>query len=220
MMPAMTGRGRPADPDILTPAEWEVVDLVRHGVTNRRIAELRHTSLDAAKTHVEHARTKLGGVTREQLRHWPGVPRTSHLRRDIMPDEVAPADIALSHVGQVSLTVSDIERSVSFYRDMLRLPHLFTAGQLAFFDADGTRIMLDALPEARGQGSSVLYFTVADIHAACRALGARGLEFSGAPHMIYRHPETGVEEWMVFFTDPDGNTLALMSAVSAGVRQA
>ncbi|MBN9492511.1 hypothetical protein J0H33_04090 [bacterium] len=200
----MTGRGRPADPDILTPAEWEVVDLVRHGVTNRRIAELRHTSLDAAKTHVEHARTKLGGVTREQLRHWPGVPRTSHLRRDIMPDEVAPADIALSHVGQVSLTVSDIERSVSFYRDMLRLPHLFTAGQLAFFDADGTRIMLDALPEAR----------------ACRALGARGLEFSGAPHMIYRHPETGVEEWMVFFTDPDGNTLALMSAVGARVRQA
>ena len=66
----------------------------------------------------------------------------------------------------------------------------------------------------------MLYFTVADIHAACRALGARGLEFSGAPHMIYRHPETGVEEWMVFFTDPDGNTLALMSAVGAGVRQA
>jgi hypothetical protein len=31
--------------------------------------------------------------------------------------------------------------------------------------------------------------------------------------MIYRHPDTGVEEWMAFFADPDGNTMAFMSAV-------
>lgn len=40
-------------------------------------------------------------------------------------------------------------------------------------------------------------------------LTARGVEFSGAPHMIHRH-ESGVEEWMAFFDDPDGHPLAIM----------
>jgi len=31
-------RGRPADPDILTPAEWQIAEAVRHGLTNRQIA--------------------------------------------------------------------------------------------------------------------------------------------------------------------------------------
>jgi len=213
-MAPMTRRGRPPSPDVLTPAEWEVVHLVRHGATNRRIASLRGTSLDAVKTHIEHARARLGIESREALRHWRGVPLSSPLRRYTMP-ETASDRLALSNIGQVSVTVTDVERAVAFYRDVLGLPHLFTAGDLAFIDADGTRIMLDALPEARGQGTSVLYFSVADIHTACDALTAHGVALTGAPHMIYRHPDTGVEEWMAFFADPDGNTLAFMSAVGA-----
>ena len=35
--------------------------------------------------------------------------------------------------------------------------------------------------------------------------------------MIYRHPD-GTEEWMTFFTDPDGGHLSLMSQVrNAGI---
>lgn len=130
-----------------------------------------------------------------------------------MSSEAPSTRLALSYIGQVSITVADVERAVAFYRDVLGLPHLFTSGQLAFMDADGTRLMLDAIPEASGQGTSVLYFTVPDIHAACEALTARGVQLSDAPHMIYRHPDTGVEEWMAFFADPDGNTMAFMSAV-------
>ena len=33
--------------------------------------------------------------------------------------------------------------------------------------------------------------------------------------MIHRHDD-GTEEWMAFFADPFGNTLALMSQVVAG----
>jgi methylmalonyl-CoA/ethylmalonyl-CoA epimerase len=43
---------------------------------------------------------------------------------------------------------------------------------------------------------------------------ARGVEFIGAPHMIYRHAD-GTEEWMAFFKDPEGRPLALMSQVKA-----
>ncbi len=122
--------------------------------------------------------------------------------------------VQLGHIGQVSVTVSDIERAVAFYRDVLGLPHLYTFGQLAFFDCDGTRLFLDALPEAREQGTSVLYFSVPNIHAATADLRANGVQFEGEPHMIFRH-EDGMEEWMAFFRDPDGHTLALMSQVAA-----
>ena len=36
---------------------------------------------------------------------------------------------------------------------------------------------------------------------------------SAQPHVIHRDDAAGTEEWMAFFEDPDGNTLALMSRV-------
>jgi catechol 2,3-dioxygenase-like lactoylglutathione lyase family enzyme len=66
---------------------------------------------------------------------------------------------------------------------------------------------------AAGQ-PSVLYFRVEDIHAAHGELRSRGVEFVDDPHMIFRHP-SGVEEWMAFFTDPDGHLLAIMAQAPA-----
>jgi catechol 2,3-dioxygenase-like lactoylglutathione lyase family enzyme/DNA-binding CsgD family transcriptional regulator len=203
------GRGRPAHADTLTPAEWEVLHGVRHGMTNRRIAERRGTTLDAVKYHLENIRTKLNLADRAEIRQWDGIPAGSALKEKTM---TATTSVSLGHIGQVAMSVKEIERSVAFYRDVLGLPHLFTAGQLAFFDCDGTRLFIDALPEAQGNGNSCIYFTVADIHGAQKELSARGAPFEGAPHMIHRHDD-GTEEWMTFFRDPDGNMLSLMSSV-------
>ena len=118
----------------------------------------------------------------------------------------------LSAIGQIALAVSDISRAEAFYRDVLGLTHLFTFGQLAFFDCDGTRLFLDALPEAQGKGNSVIYFRVGDIHATQESLTRKGVPFEAAPHIIHKH-EDRTEEWMTFFRDPDGNMLSLMSLV-------
>lgn len=125
-------------------------------------------------------------------------------------DKASPA--SLGPIGQIAMNVRDIVVSEAFYRDVLGLAHLFTFGQLAFFDCAGTRLLLDALPEVQGKGNSVLYFRVDEIRARQSALEAAGVHFEGQPHMIHKHPD-GTEEWMTFFQDPDGNTLALMSAV-------
>lgn len=121
--------------------------------------------------------------------------------------------VHLGAIGQVSRHVGDIDRAVQWYRDVLGLPHLYTFGDLAFFDCGGTRLYLqrrDApLPE-----ESVLYFRVPDIAEAHTGLLARGVTFIGAPHLIHRHAD-GMEEWMAFFNDPDGRPLALMSQVKA-----
>ena len=59
----------------------------------------------------------------------------------------------------------------------------------------------------------MLYFLVDDIHATQVRLSSSGVKFSGAPHVIYTDDATGVEEWMTFFDDGEGNMLALMSRV-------
>ena len=56
---------------------------------------------------------------------------------------------------------------------------------------------------------------VPDLDLAHRTLQARGVEFTGAPHMIHKHSD-GTEEWMAFFKDPEGRPLALMSQLKPG----
>ncbi|MCC6734624.1 MAG: response regulator transcription factor [Bauldia sp.] len=75
-------RGRPPHPDVLTPAEWHVLNLVRHGLSNRRIAELRETSLDATKFHVASILSKLDADDRAALRGWTGMHTDSPLEHD------------------------------------------------------------------------------------------------------------------------------------------
>ena len=60
-------------------------------------------------------------------------------------------------------------------------------------------------------------FLVDDIHATQQRLTDEGVHFTGAPHVIYTDDATGVEEWMTFFDDGEGNTLALMSRVAPTV---
>jgi predicted enzyme related to lactoylglutathione lyase/DNA-binding CsgD family transcriptional regulator len=208
------GRGRPPHPDVLTPAEWLVLDMLRHGSRRAEVALRRGITVDAVKYHLGNISGKLGVSTRE-LRHWPGIPTTTALaRRRADPTMTASTTSRLGTIGQISLSIRDVGRAERFYGEALGLPHVFTFGDLAFFDADGTRLYLHRKDEADWRPGSVLYFLVEDIHAAQERLTNEGVHFTGAPHVIYTDDATGVEEWMTFFEDGEGNTLALMSRVA------
>jgi len=198
------GRGRPPHDDLLTPVEWTTVEWVRHGLTNRQIAARRGVVADAVKFHVGNVLAKLGLASRTQLRRWDGVRRGSAL--NAKENEMAE-HIGLGVIGQISRSVADIADAELWYRDVLGLPHLFTFGELAFFDCGGVRLYLQ---QGEVKPESVLYFRVADIHAAASALADKGVEFVSAPHMIHRHQD-GAEEWMAFFNDLEGRPLALMA---------
>ena len=213
-MTSRRGRGRPSHPDVLTPAEWRVLDMLRHGMRRAEIARRRGTSVDAVKYHLANIAGKLG-VSTSQLRHWPGIPNTTALSRRRHDMSTPPSTrVRLGAIGQISLSIRDVARAERFYGEILGLPHVFTFGDLAFFDADGTRLYLHRKDDAEWRPGSILYFLVDDIHAARASLTERGVTFSGAPHVIYTDDETGVEEWMTFFEDGEGNTLALMSRVT------
>jgi catechol 2,3-dioxygenase-like lactoylglutathione lyase family enzyme len=188
--------------------------MVRHGLGNRAIASRRGTSIDATKFHIANLLNKLNLRTRAELRQWAGYPADSAitLNRSLSMSDL----LQLGAIGQISFHVSDVPRAEAFFRDTLGLPHLFTFGDLAFFDCDGVRLFVSP-GEAGSRANAVLYFRVPDIHAAHDQLKGRGVAFSDAPHMIHRH-ENGTEEWMAFFTDAEANTLAIMSQVPPATR--
>jgi DNA-binding CsgD family transcriptional regulator/catechol 2,3-dioxygenase-like lactoylglutathione lyase family enzyme len=200
-------RGRPPYADVLTPAEWRVVEAVRHGMTNPIIARRQGVSLDAVKYHVANALQKLGFSSRADLRRWEGVRRDSPLFRKERPMR---SEISLGAIGQIARTVKDIEAARRWYGEVLGLPHLYSFGNLAFFDCGGLRLYLSEGDGAAAE--SILYFRVDDVRSAHAALSGRGVEFINAPHMIHRH-EDGTEEWMAEFRDNEDRPLAIMAQV-------
>ena len=209
------GPGRPPHDDVLTPSEWRVAEQVRHGMTNRRIAERMNVSSDAVKYHVGNALSKLGFSGREQLRRWDGVAKGTALHEM----RRSPMDASSTHesymvLGQIARTTKRFAESHAWYRDVLGLPQLYSFGNLAFFDLGGVRLMLTE--EEGGLASeSILYLSVPDIHAAKADLEKRGVRFINAPHLIHRH-EDGTEEWMAAFEDNEGRPLQLMAQVRVG----
>lgn len=206
MSQAKRPRGRPPHPDVLTPAEWQVVEAVRHGRSNPQIAKARGISRDAVKFHVANVLLKLGLNNRAELRRWDGVRIESalHARKE-QADMTGNGE--LGAIGQIARSVDDIGAARHFYGEVLGLPQLYSFGNLAFYDCGGVRLFL-----SEGDGSpseSILYLRSGDIHADRETLAARGVTFTDAPHMIHRH-EDGTEEWMTFFEDNQGRPLALM----------
>ncbi|HZD58112.1 MAG TPA: VOC family protein [Anaerolineales bacterium] len=117
--------------------------------------------------------------------------------------------IDLKRIGQVSLTVDDVDVAERFYQDTLGLRKLYRFGDLVFFDCAGVRLFISK-PETGSfsPASSVLYFRTPDIRVAVHEMTAKGVSFIDEPHVVAEMADHDL--WMAFFKDPAGNTLALM----------
>lgn len=122
-------------------------------------------------------------------------------------------DLSQSQIGQISITVHDLDRAVAFYKEKLGLKHLFTVSKMGFFDCGGIRLML-AIPESPefDHPSSVIYFGVDDIQTVFTELSEAGVQFERPPHLIAKM--NSYDLWMAFFRDSENNLLSLMSNVA------
>lgn len=128
---------------------------------------------------------------------------------DASPDQLRRIMQLEGTIGQIHVSVTDIDRAVAFYRDTLGLSLLFQVpGQpMAFFDCGGVRLYL-AVPEPMFESKPLLYFRVDAIDQTFEALVADGVEFLAEPSVA--HHDDRNELWLAFFRDPDGCVLALM----------
>ena len=115
--------------------------------------------------------------------------------------------IEVERTDFVSVPVTDLSRSRSFYGETLGLPLVsgdegwpeYQLGEnISLYLVDPTNIGR----EFEGPHTSSIALRVADVEAAQRALEAKGVEFVAEPF------DTGVCH-MAIFHDPDGNTLML-----------
>lgn len=115
----------------------------------------------------------------------------------------------ITGVLQIHISVTDVERSVAFYRDVLGIAHLFTVPDrpMAFFDAGGVRLYLGVPEDERFRSNPVVYYAVDDIDAAFAAVTGRGAERISSPHLVHR--DEGGELWMAFVADPDRTPVGL-----------
>ena len=108
-----------------------------------------------------------------------------------------------------------MDSMVTFYREQLNLTLLAKFQEpveLAFFDLDGTRLMLERSEET---GSSVIYLAVHDIESTTAALRENGVEILQNPRAVHHDGDgtfgnAGESEFMAFVKDPSGNTIALV----------
>jgi methylmalonyl-CoA/ethylmalonyl-CoA epimerase len=129
-----------------------------------------------------------------------------------MTSNTVSSGITITQIGQIAINVHDTDRAVGFYRDILGLKLLFTAGRLAFFDCGGVRLMLS--PPERPEfdhPASILYFKVADIKVAHARLVEHKVKTETEPHVVARMPDHDL--WLADFRDSEGNVMCLMSEV-------
>ncbi len=140
--------------------------------------------------------------------------------------------VVIKDVSHVSIAVSDMERSIAFYRDVFGWEQLFdermegeafetlTGAVGASGRACGGRIgslrvelmcfnFIPAVAASSGLGLRVLSMEVADARAAHDALVARGVPVSGPPVEVF-----GVH--MFFVVDPDGQGIEMCEYVPGG----
>ena len=114
--------------------------------------------------------------------------------------------VHLDEIGQIAVTVANLEEAKVFYRDVLGMKFLFDAGTMAFFQC-GTVRLLVGQGEQSGEGT-ILYYRVTDIEGTHAAFKGKGVEFEQEPHLVARMKSHDL--WLAFLKDPAGNTLALM----------
>ncbi len=155
-----------------------------------------------------------------------------------MSDAGREFNLTANHVG---LTVSDLSRSVAFYRDQLGFDVQYERGEvtaeymprlvgvpgarlkIAGLDIPGLHLDLLEYIEPKGAttasttpdlGNGHVGFTVDDIWAAYRRLSAAGVRFKSEPVSITQGRNKG--GWAVYFVDPDGVTLEMIQKPKPG----
>ena len=118
--------------------------------------------------------------------------------------------LRLDRIGQIRINVLDIDRAVAFYRDVLGMTLLFEVPEqgLAFFDCGGVRLYLGGGDSTEQTSTAAVYYSVDGLDDVHRRLVERGVRFDIEPATVYRLER--VEGRMAFFTDSEGNTVALM----------
>lgn len=114
------------------------------------------------------------------------------------------------HGVSVTLIVTDLDRSIDFYRDKLGFQVLDSGPSSAVLASGDTRLMLRCVPDMPRVDRRVVHLNleVGDVEAVYTELMAKGVRFIHRPQTVARGKH--MELWAAAFRDPDGHGIALI----------
>ena len=119
--------------------------------------------------------------------------------------------LKISTLSYVVIYVSDIAKSMAFYRDKLGMTVKMNQPSWVEFETGATTLGLhatDNMPEVK-DGHPALIFQVDDVYAAAAALKANGIKLKEEPRQVCEEGDkVGIS---ADFVDLDGNLLAVFS---------
>ncbi|HEY6596615.1 MAG TPA: VOC family protein, partial [Asanoa sp.] len=121
----------------------------------------------------------------------------------------APGGAETIHGIGLTVLVTDLERSIAFYRDLLGFSEIDTGDGNAILASGNTRIVLREIPEVSPVNRRLVHLNleVGDVSAVYEELRNKGITFTYAPRAVNRGAK--LELWAAAFRDPDGHGIAL-----------
>lgn len=112
-------------------------------------------------------------------------------------------------VSHIILRVSDMDRSVAFYRDRVGLPVLSASPVFTFLDAGSIKLALNATGTEQDSDASLteIVVEVDDVAARYAAMAERGVPFEVEPREVMR--AEGSVLAAAHFRDPDGHLMSI-----------
>ncbi|WP_179952192.1 VOC family protein [Marinicella rhabdoformis] len=113
-------------------------------------------------------------------------------------------------IGQLAISCSDKDRSVSFYSEVVGLELLFdTDSGMAFMQCGEVRLMLTELQgHTKDHHTSVIYYQLDDLNGWFEQTDLQHVAVEKAPHFVVKMADHDL--WMAFLRDPDGHLVGLM----------
>ena len=108
----------------------------------------------------------------------------------------------------VILRVSDIEKSVAFWRDLVGMEMIWSSDEFAFFAVGENQLILNQpLTFEEQKSETELVFEVDDVHAEVAEMRERGVPFEVEPRAVTSDGERTL--LAAHFRDPDGHVASV-----------
>ena len=120
-----------------------------------------------------------------------------------------PGPAGAIHGVGITVLVTNLERSVAFYRDMLGFYEIDHGSGSAVLASGDTRLVLRTVRDVSGVAGRLIYLNleVGDVEAVYQDLKGKGVKFVHGPRPVNRGDK--LELWAASFHDPDQHNIAV-----------
>jgi catechol 2,3-dioxygenase-like lactoylglutathione lyase family enzyme len=120
-----------------------------------------------------------------------------------------PGPAGAIHGVGITILVTNIDRSVAFYRDLLGFFVIDSGTGSAVLASGDTRLVLRTVDGLTSEAGRLIYLNleVGDVEAIYEELKSKGVRFVHEPRPVNRGER--LELWSATFEDPDGHNMAI-----------